>query len=53
MTAHGAPIGVDETTVPQDFDLAMVGGDMYAWLEAHPCECEGICECEGAPRSVD
>jgi hypothetical protein len=46
---HGDP----KTEVPADVflsddpDLAMVHADMAAWMEAHPCECEALCECEG------
>jgi hypothetical protein len=45
---HGEP----QTEVPVDVflsddpDLAMVTADMDAYLDAHPCDCEALCECE-------
>ena len=35
-----------EALLSDDPDLWLVGADMKAWSEAHPCECEGVCECE-------
>ena len=29
-----------------DPELALVHADLHAWSEAHPCECEALCECE-------
>lgn len=29
-----------------DPELALVHADMAAWHEAHPCECQALCECE-------
>jgi hypothetical protein len=29
-----------------DPGLALVHADMGAWLEAHPCVCPALCECE-------
>ena len=47
-TGHGSARGVDETAwLGDDPALAMVTGDLDAWLAAHPCSCDGLCECDG------
>ena len=45
---HGAPLGDFplETWLSEDSDLAYVVVSLEAWLDAHPCECDGVCECE-------
>jgi len=48
MSGHWSSVGIDETVwLGDDPDLALVGADMDVWLEAHPCSCDGICECDG------
>ena len=44
---HGgsAPIPL-EAAVADDPDLWLVFGDPVAWDQAHPCECEALCECD-------
>jgi hypothetical protein len=46
-TAHGtvAPVSV-EALLSDDPDLWLATGDMRSWSEAHPCECEALCECD-------
>jgi hypothetical protein len=44
---HGADSGVDYSFFGPDPDLAMVKADMAVYHEAHPCECEALCVCEG------
>ena len=50
---HGQPANPVPLDVflSDDPDLAMVFADMEAWMDAHPCECEALCECEayGSP----
>jgi hypothetical protein len=29
-----------------DPDLALVHADLSEWMDAHPCDCEAICECD-------
>lgn len=29
-----------------DPELALVHADMGEWMDAHPCDCEAMCECE-------
>lgn len=49
MNRHGAALPVPvEALLSPDPDLWLVTADMRAWLEAHPCECEALCECEDA-----
>jgi hypothetical protein len=49
---HGDTPGVDlGVFLGPDPDLALVQADMGAWAEAHPCECEALCECEGKGSS--
>lgn len=31
-----------------DPDLALVHADLNTWADAHPCDCETLCECEAA-----
>lgn len=35
-----------EVWLGDDPELALVHADMDAWMDAHPCECESLCECE-------
>jgi hypothetical protein len=43
---HGEPEEVDlPIFLGPDPDLALVKADMDAWAEAHPCDCEDLCEC--------
>ena len=47
MAAHGDTTGVNLSAwLGSDPDLALVEADMGAWHDAHPCECEALCECE-------
>jgi hypothetical protein len=48
-TGHGypTPLPVD-ALLAEDPDLWLAAADMRAWSEAHPCECEALCECERA-----
>jgi len=44
---HGAATPVDLTTwLGDDPHLALVTADMSEWLAAHPCNCDGLCECD-------
>lgn len=44
---HGAGDDVDLAVwLGDDQDLALVNADPHAWAEAHPCECEALCECD-------
>ncbi len=44
---HGDLGPVDlPTFLGADPDLALVTADPVAWSLAHPCDCEGRCECE-------
>lgn len=46
-TVHGGSEPVPlELLLADDPDLALVNADMHAWLEAHPCDCEALCECD-------
>jgi hypothetical protein len=29
-----------------DPDLALVHADLNTWADAHPCDCETMCECD-------
>lgn len=31
-----------------DPDLALVHADMGVWHDAHPCDCEAMCTCDGS-----
>ena len=43
---HGASLGIDMSVwLGDDPELALVHADPSAWEEAHPCECEALCEC--------
>lgn len=35
-----------ETWLGADPALALVTADLKAYSDAHPCECEALCECE-------
>jgi hypothetical protein len=44
---HGDPtpdVPLDVWLGP-DPSLALAEADMDAWLDAHPCNCEALCEC--------
>jgi hypothetical protein len=43
---HAATDEVSADVFLTDPGLALVHADMGAWLEAHPCVCEALCECE-------
>jgi hypothetical protein len=47
---HAAPGNLQplsvEVLLSDDPDLWLATGDMRAWSDAHPCECEAICECD-------
>ena len=44
---HGqsTPVPVD-ALLADDPDLWLAAADMRAWSEAHPCNCEALCECD-------
>lgn len=42
---QGTPLPFEALLDP-DPELQLVTGDMHAWSEAHPCECEAMCECD-------
>ena len=44
---HPAPVPID-ALLGDDPELWLATADMRAWSEAHPCECEAICECDRA-----
>ena len=47
MSKHGETPGLDVAVwLGPDPELALVHADMAAWSEAHPCECEALCECD-------
>lgn len=55
----GGQVGLRHAAVeepPQDVffgtdpGLALVHAPMSAWLKAHPCECEALCECDSGPK---
>jgi hypothetical protein len=44
--AHGRPSPVPiDALLHNDPELWLAAADMRAWSEAHPCECEALCEC--------
>jgi hypothetical protein len=44
---HGDPEEVDiGVFLSDDPELALVNADMDVWMEAHPCDCEDLCECD-------
>lgn len=44
---HGAPRGADLSTwLGPDPPLALVTADLDAYMAAHPCDCEAVCECD-------
>lgn len=50
MLKHGESPTVEiETLLPvwlsDDPELSLVLADLSAWMDAHPCECEALCEC--------
>ena len=49
VTAHGGSEPVDLSIfLGPDPHLALAMADLDAWLAAHPCECEALCECDQA-----
>jgi len=43
---HGRlELSLDEAHACPD-DLLPLFADLSVWLEAHPCDCEALCECE-------
>jgi hypothetical protein len=46
---HGRaePVPID-ALLDDDPDMWLAAADMRAWSEAHPCECEALCECDRA-----
>ena len=51
MTRHGATIPVPpEACLADDPELWLVNADLVVWGLAHPCECDGVCECEDVPE---
>ena len=43
---HGGTPGMDlHVWLGDDPQLALVTADMAAWDDAHPCECDALCEC--------
>ena len=44
--AHGQPRPVPlDALLADDPELWLATADMGTWLDAHPCECEGLCVC--------
>jgi len=51
---HGDVTGIDIATwLGHDPALALVTADLAAWEAAHPCECEGLCECDDGASERD
>ena len=49
MNRHGEPLPVPlDALLADDSELHLVTADMHAWLDAHPCDCEALCTCDGA-----
>jgi hypothetical protein len=47
LSGHGQPRLVPiDALLGADPDLWLAMANMRAWSEAHPCECEALCECE-------
>ena len=48
---HGGPVEEppQDVFLSDDPAVGMVHADMGAWLRAHPCDCEALCECESGP----
>lgn len=45
---HGDPQPIQlEVWLGPDPELALVEADMGAWHDAHPCDCDALCECDG------
>jgi hypothetical protein len=45
---HGGSVPVPvEAALTDDPELALAWADLDVWAEAHPCECEAVCECDG------
>jgi hypothetical protein len=44
---RGGAVPID-ALLADDPDVWLAIADMRAWSEAHPCECEALCECEQA-----
>jgi hypothetical protein len=48
-SAHGRHTGAPiDALLDDDPDVWLAVADMRAWVEAHPCECEALCECDQA-----
>jgi hypothetical protein len=47
QSVHGqpGPLSID-SLLDEDPDLWLAAANMRAWLEAHPCQCEALCECD-------
>jgi hypothetical protein len=46
-SAHGQPGPVPiDALLGDDPHLWLAMANMRAWSEAHPCDCEALCECE-------
>ncbi len=48
---HGDPAPADTLDAlavldSHDADLALVVADMDTWADAHPCDCDAMCECD-------
>lgn len=35
-----------DAALSPDPELWLAWADMDAWMDAHPCECEALCECD-------
>lgn len=48
MSGHGdpRPVPVEALLDEVDPDLWLARADAQAWEDAHPCECDAMCECE-------
>lgn len=50
MSAHGATPGIRvDVWLGDDPELALVDADLSAYADAHPCTCEGLCQCDPEP----
>jgi hypothetical protein len=44
---HGGTTPIPpEALLADDPDLALATADMGAWADAHPCDCDALCECD-------
>lgn len=45
---HGDSATIDLAVwLGPDPEIALVEADFGAWADAHPCDCEALCECDG------